>query len=57
MIASCLYSTTGVQSFASDHGNPPTTQQYNDAADGFETKSPIKHVIILIGENRGHAYR
>ncbi|WP_020177340.1 alkaline phosphatase family protein [Methyloferula stellata] len=24
-----------------------------DAADAFKTKSPIKHVIILIGENRG----
>jgi len=24
-----------------------------DAATGFKTKSPIKHVIILIGENRG----
>jgi phospholipase C len=24
-----------------------------DAADAFATKSPIKHVIILIGENRG----
>src|ERR1700733_4794249 len=24
-----------------------------DAADAFPTKSPIKHVIVLIGENRG----
>src|SRR6202521_5112283 len=25
----------------------------NDAADAVKTESPIKHVIILIGENRG----
>lgn len=29
-----------------NHGN-------NDAADAVKTESPIKHVIILIGENRG----
>src|ERR1700730_14190524 len=29
----------------------PTTSK--DAADSIKTESPIKHVIILIGENRG----
>src|SRR5215469_11115121 len=32
------------------HGQPPGGI---DAADAFKTKSPIKHMIILIGENRG----
>ncbi len=32
---------------------PPKPPKVTDPADAFATKSPIKHVIILIGENRG----
>ena len=35
------------------HGNLFHHGKDNDPADKFKTKSPIKHVIILIGENRG----
>ncbi|HET6306195.1 MAG TPA: alkaline phosphatase family protein, partial [Rhodopila sp.] len=49
MIASLFFSSGGIpQGFAAQ---PPA--QATDAADAFPTRSPIKHVIILIGENRG----
>src|ERR1700749_5262288 len=44
MSFSLLAATVG---FADDKGKD------NDAAEAVNTESPIKHVIILIGENRG----
>ena len=44
MSFSLLAATVGV---ADDKGKD------KDAADAVNTESPIKHVIILIGENRG----
>jgi len=34
-------------------GNSANPSKVNDPADAFKTQSPIKHVIVLIGENRG----
>ena len=34
-------------------GNSANPSKVSDPADAFKTQSPIKHVIILIGENRG----
>src|SRR5882757_1553236 len=34
-------------------GNSAGPTKSSDAADSIKTESPIKHVIILIGENRG----
>jgi phospholipase C len=36
-----------------DNGKNGNNGKDKDAADNFKTETPIKHVIILIGENRG----
>ncbi len=57
--------TAGIDSIIGNDRNPghdmgddndkrgPKPSKDSDAADAFKTQSPIKHVIILIGENRG----
>jgi phospholipase C len=50
--AACCASVLALSAFgyvANVYGAPPTP----DKAAGLQTKTPIKHVIILIGENRG----
>src|SRR6202047_2185057 len=39
--------------FAAGADTTPNVSQTKDAAAALKTASPIKHVIILIGENRG----
>src|SRR5262249_55070226 len=38
---------------AASTGTPNSEANGNNTADALKTESPIKHVIILIGENRG----
>src|ERR1700761_3877900 len=46
-------SAIAAEAQSNGHGNGNGHGNNNDPADQVKTESPIKHVIILIGENRG----